>query len=407
MNRSSVIRVDSEIGRLRRVLLHRPGRELENLTPDNKDRLLFDDIPDLELAREEHDAFAKILQDNGAEVLYLEDLVAKVLEGKDLRSQFLDEFIAEGNVYSKQAQALKEYFMSFTDSRKLVDQLIAGLRKEEFQFSNPAGILGYVDDSEYLILDPLPNLYFTRDPFATIRSGVSIHKMYAHTRARETLFAKYIFSHHPDFMENVPQFYSRDESSHIEGGDILILSEDVLAIGISQRTQARAIEVMAKNLFQAENAPKHVLAFKIPEKRAFMHLDTVFTMIDKDVFTIHPAVEGPLVIYDITWDGSLKIERKEEGLEEVLMEYLHLDQVKIIRCGGRLGIDADREQWNDGSNTLAIAPGEVVVYSRNRVTNRLLEEAGVKLHVMPSSELSRGRGGPRCMSMPLNRESVI
>jgi arginine deiminase len=259
-----------------------------------------------------------------------------------------------------------------------------------------------------LILDPMPNLYFTRDPFATIGNGVSLNHMATVTRNRETIFAYYIFKHHPMFKDNeVPMWYDRDLKYSIEGGDELILSEKVLAIGISQRTTPEGIDILAKRLFDSDMPFEVILAFEIPKSRAFMHLDTVFTMVDYDKFTIHPEIEGPLNVYSLQKiDGKIVIEKEVADLDKILAKYLGLEKVTLIRCGGKRGIDASREQWNDGSNTLAIAPGEVIVYSRNHVTNRLLIEEGIKIHVIPSSELSRGRGGPRCMSMPLERERL-
>lgn len=396
--------VYSEIGKLRRVLLHRPGTELDNMTPESMGRLLFDDLPDPQIAAAEHDAFAEILRDNGVEILYLEDLIAEVLADLHVRDHFLDEFLAEGRILMDKAVFVKDYFMNMADTKGMVRQLISGLRKENYpEMRFP---LEYVDSEYPMVIDPLPNMYFTRDPFTVIGNAVSINSMYSRARRREPLFGEYIFTHHPMFKHATKRLYSHHSSPFLEGGDILILSEDVIAIGISERTETMAIETLAKNIFTSDTHFKHILAFKIPSKRAFMHLDTVFTMIDRDVFTIHPDVEGVLVMYDITWDGQLQVKELEGRLEDVLKCFLHLDAIKLVRCGGGSAIDAQREQWNDASNTLAIAPGVVVVYGRNHVTNRLLEEAGVILHKIPSSEISRGRGGPRCMSMPLNRDPL-
>jgi arginine deiminase len=204
----------------------------------------------------------------------------------------------------------------------------------------------------------------------------------------------------------VKRLYSHRSSPFLEGGDVLILDSEVIAIGISERTETMAIETLARNVFTSDTGFKHILAFKIPSKRAFMHLDTVFTMVDRATFTIHPDVEGVLVVYDITWDKELQVRQVEGRLEDVLKRYLQLEKVTLVRCGGGSAIDAQREQWNDASNTLAIAPGVAVVYGRNHVTNRLLEDAGVTLIKIPSSEISRGRGGPRCMSMPICRDPI-
>lgn len=410
MEDKKVLNVYSEIGKLKTVLLHRPGKEIENLTPDLMDRLLFDDIPYLEVARQEHDAFAKILSDNGVEVLYLEDLAAEAIEDASVKERFVEEYIKEAGILGeKKKQLVKELLLNCKINRELVDKMMEGIRKSELPNYNATSLADMADSGYPFVADPMPNLYFTRDPFATIGSGISLNHMRTVTRNRETLFAKYIFENHPRFKDSdIPRWFDRDDTTSLEGGDELVLNKEVLAIGISERTDAASIEKMAKRIFDKDESFKTVLAFHIPNKRAFMHLDTVFTMIDFDKFTIHPEIEGPLTVYAISRGegNSIKIQKETQELDKVLAKYLEVEKVTLIRCGGGDMIDAAREQWNDGSNTLAIAPGEVVVYSRNHVTNKLLEEAGVKLHIMPSSELSRGRGGPRCMSMPLYRENL-
>ena len=409
MSKNSPLRVYSEIGKLKKILLHRPGEEVENLTPELMDRLLFDDIPYLKIAQEEHDAFANILRNKGVEVFYLENLMTEAITTEEIKNEFVDEFIKEADVHGKdKIKAIKRFYMDIKEKREMVDKMMAGLRKSDLNFSGGSSLADMVRSEYPFEVDPLPNLYFTRDPFATIGSGISLNHMRTITRRRETLFAKYIFKYHPMFGdENIPFWYNRENQFAIEGGDELVLSEKVLAIGISQRTDAAAIEELAKNIFKEEESFEIILAFDIPKTRAFMHLDTVFTMVDYNKFTIHPEIEGPLTVYSIKKNGKendVKIEKETMELNEILAKYLEVDEVKLIRCGGSNMIDAGREQWNDGSNTLAVSPGEVVVYSRNHVTNELLDKNGVKLHIMPSSELSRGRGGPRCMSMPLERE---
>lgn len=408
---SNILNVYSEIGKLKKVLLHRPGKEIENLTPDLMDRLLFDDIPYLEVARQEHDTFAKTLRDCGAEVVYLEDLAAEAIKDYAVKQMFIDEFVRESGIQSTKKQELvKEYLLGFKSDKDMVDKMMEGIRKEEISEFKSIHLSDMIEARYPFIVDPMPNLYFTRDPFATIGKGISLNHMRTVTRNRETLFSKYIFGYHEDFKSaSIPFWYDRKDGSSIEGGDQLVLSDKVLAIGVSERTDAASVEKIARRIFSHNEKFEVVLAFDIPKKRAFMHLDTVFTMVDYDKFTIHPEIEGPLTVYSIRkapeGDGIV-IEKETMILEDILKKYLELDDVKLIRCGNGNIIDAGREQWNDGSNTLAVAPGEVVVYSRNHVTNRLLEEHGVKLHIIPSSELSRGRGGPRCMSMPLIRENL-
>ncbi|MGM8288727.1 arginine deiminase [Clostridium perfringens] len=413
MRDDRALNVTSEIGRLKTVLLHRPGEEIENLTPDLLDRLLFDDIPYLKVAREEHDTFAQTLREAGVEVLYLEVLAAEAIGTSDeVKQQFISEFIDEAGVESERLkEALIQYFNSFSDNKAMVDKMMAGVRKEELKDYHRESLYDQVNNVYPFVCDPMPNLYFTRDPFATIGHGITLNHMRTDTRNRETIFAKYIFRHHPRFEgKDIPFWFNRDEKTSLEGGDELILSKEILAVGISQRTDSKSVEKLAKKLlYYPDTSFKTVLAFKIPVSRAFMHLDTVFTQVDYDKFTVHPGIVGPLEVYAITKDpendGQLIAVEECDTLENILKKYLKRD-IELIKCGGGDEIIAAREQWNDGSNTLAIAPGEVVVYSRNYVTNEILEKKGIKLHVIPSSELSRGRGGPRCMSMPLIREDL-
>ena len=397
----------SEIGRLKRVMLHRPGGELENLMPEYLERLLFDDIPYLREAQREHDAFADCLRGQGVEVVYLTDLVVESITDDTVRQDLLRQFLAESGVEDQRTRdRLEEYLRDMPD-REMVAAMMAGVRKS--QLRDRGGSLGdylsAAEDEYPFAVDPLPNLYFTRDPFATIGTGVSIHKMHTATRNRETLFGKFIFAHHPVYR-NAPQWYDRGETTSLEGGDILVLSPKVLAVGISQRTQEDSIDTLAQTVLSQSKTFRKVLAFNIPKTRSFMHLDTVFTMVDYDKFTVHPNILSSITVFVMELDESGKMQiRQEDGrLEDILKEHLELDSVTLIPCGRGSEIDAAREQWSDGSNTLAVAPGEVVVYSRNYVTNRSLEEAGVRIHVIPSAELSRGRGGPRCMSMPLWRD---
>ena len=397
----------SEIGRLRRVMLHRPGGELENLMPEYLERLLFDDIPYLREAQREHDAFADCLRGQGVEVVYLSDLVAESITDGEVRRDLLRQFLDEADLRSPRLRESLEDYLGALPDREMIAAMMAGVRKSQLRREGVRlgdYLLDAGDDYPFAV-DPLPNLYFTRDPFATIGTGVSIHKMHTPTRNRETLFGKFIFQHHPVY-KNAPQWYDRGETSSLEGGDILVLSPQVLAVGISQRTQEDSIDALAETVLSRSKTFKKVLAFNIPKTRSFMHLDTVFTMVDYDKFTVHPNILKEITVFVMELDegGKMSIRQEDGRLEDILKEHLELDAVKLIPCGQGSEIDAAREQWSDGSNTLAIAPGEVVVYSRNYVTNRSLEEAGVRIHEIPSAELSRGRGGPRCMSMPLWRD---
>ena len=399
----------SEIGRLKKVMLHRPGGELENLMPEYLERLLFDDIPYLKEAQREHDAFADCLRAQGIEVVYLTDLVVQSLTDSAVRQEFIRQFLKESGITGERTGERLFEYLSAMEDREMVAAMMAGVRKESLgsQSGRLGDFLSAVEDAYPFVVDPMPNLYFTRDPFATIGTGVSIHKMHTVTRNRETLFGKFIFEHHPVY-QNAPRWYDRGETSSLEGGDILVLSPEVLAVGISQRTREDSIDTLAEAVLSKSKTFQKVLAFNIPKTRSFMHLDTVFTMLDRDKFTVHPNILSGITVFVMELDENrrMRIHQEDGRLEDILKEHLHLDSVTLIPCGRGGSIDAAREQWSDGSNTLAIAPGEVVVYERNDVTNRTLEDAGIKIHTIPSAELSRGRGGPRCMSMPLWREDL-
>ena len=409
------LHVPSEIGALKKVCLHRPGEELLNLPPFELERLLFDDVPFLEVAQEEHDTFAQILRDQGVEVLYLEKLVAEVFDTvPEAREEFLDQYIAEAGIKGQEMpKVVREKLNSITDNLEFVQKTMAGLTKAEIDMplhaSTTLDSLVNTDSESDLIIDPMPNLYFTRAPFAVVGNGVCLNRMYSVTRNRETLYGKYIFKYHPDYKD-VSLYFRRDAAFHTEGGDVLNINEHTLAVGISQRTQAAAIDVMAQNIFwNSDSKVDRILAFDIPNNRAMMHLDTVFTQIDVDKFTIHPAIMGTLKVYELTpgtTPGDVKIKEISDTLEHILEDATGVDQIKLIPCGGGDPIAAAREQWNDGSNTLAVAPGKICVYARNTVTNDVLYKEGLDLLVVPSAELSRGRGGPRCMSMPFWREDL-
>ncbi|MGX5377516.1 arginine deiminase [Ligilactobacillus sp. LYQ135] len=407
----SPIHITSEIGKLKSVILKRPGHEVENITPDTMERLLFDDIPYLPIAQEEHDYFADTLRQTGTEVLYLEKLAAEAIEDPEVKDKFLEQMVAEsGYISGPLHDALKEYLLSF-DTLEMVEKIMAGIRKNEIDLTYKS-LQEMAEDSEYpFYMDPMPNLYFTRDPAASIGDGLSINKMTFKARQRESMFMEYIINYHPRFAnKGLHVWRSRNHHSHIEGGDELVLSDHVFAIGISERTTANAIEDIAKHLFEDHKSSfDTVIAIKIPHNHAMMHLDTVFTMIDYDKFTVHPAIlaDGKVDTYTLHpgKDGDLEIIYNDD-LKEVLKNALGLDDLDLIPTGNGDPVVAAREQWNDGSNTLAIAPGEVVTYDRNYVSNELLRKHDILVHEVRSSELARGRGGPRCMSMPIVREDI-
>lgn len=397
----------SEIGKLEKVLLHRVGAEVETLVPSNFERLLFDDIPYLKVAKEEHDGFANLLRENGVEVVYYQDETAKALEEESVRKLFVKDFLKGSGLLNKDVtNAVSDLMLSLTPD-ELVKLAIRGVRKDEIdidlsKFYSPSSI-------EYPYLaDPMPNLYFTRDPGACIGDGINIHHMSTAARRREAMLLEYMYNYNKDFApEGTNKWYDYNDAFSIEGGDVLVLSDKIVAVGYSQRTSIDGIENFTKNLLSKSDYEK-VLVFDIPKSRAFMHLDTVFTMVDYDKFTIHPEIEGPLQVFQVTLDskGEIVFTSYQGHLEDILSKLMGLPAVKLFRCGAGDPVAAAREQWNDGSNTLAIAPGKVITYERNYVTNDYLDKNGIEVLTIPSAELSRGRGGPRCMSCPVRRKDL-
>lgn len=326
----------SEIGKLNKVLLHRLGNEIEGLVPDNFERLLFDDIPYLKIAQQEHDRFAELLRENGVEVIYYADETAKALSTDEIRKAFVDDFVADSGIYSEEAQeAVRDYLLSMP-SKKLVEKVIAGIKKDEVAVKNKGSLASYIASGYPYYTDPMPNLYFTRDPGACVGNGLNVHHMSTVARRREALLLRYMYRYNKDFApEGTRLWYDYDQEYSIEGGDVLVLSKDIVAIGLSQRTTAGGIERFAENILK-ESSFQKILVFDIPKSRAFMHLDTVFTMVDYDKFTIHPEIEGPLQIYEITLsgDGKAHFESIQGELEDILSSELKLPAVELIRCGG-------------------------------------------------------------------------
>ncbi|MBC1443614.1 arginine deiminase [Listeria seeligeri] len=409
MEVENTLNITSEIGKLRTVLVKRPGSELENITPEYLHSLLFDDIPYLKMMQKEHDYFVKTMQDAQIEVLYLENLAAEALRESGDKEIFLTKMIQESSQLDASALYVRDYLMSF-DEKEMIKKLMSGVKKSEIPARKKKHLNEMMENQYPFFLDPLPNLYFTRDPAAVIGNGVTINKMFQPARRKESMFMELILQHHPRFSkQEIPIWTDREAQFPMEGGDELILNKETILIGVSERTDARAVEQLAENLFSRETQIKRVLAVEIPETRSFMHLDTVFTMVNYDQFTIHPAIQnqqGELNVYILEQgDNGLEITPRKD-FQRVMAEVLEVPEVDFIPCGGEDVIVSAREQWNDGANTLAIAPGEVITYDRNQVSNELLRSAGIKVHEVISSELSRGRGGPRCMSMPLARENL-
>ena len=361
------VNVKSEIGNLKKVILHRPGDELLNLTPNTLEELLFDDIPFLPVAQEEHDAFANILRGEGVEVVYLEDLMAEVLDAKpELRQQFLDQWIYEAGIRTDMYHdIITDYINSnYAGTKDMVMKTMAGINLQELPQKDTHLLVDMVSDRCKLVCAPMPNLYFTRDPFAMIGNGVSINRMYSVTRNRETIYGDYIFKYHPDFA-GTPTYYDRNDTFHIEGGDILNINEHVLAIGISQRTEPDAIDAIAHNVFNDETSTiDTILAFNIPSSRAFMHRICGFTQNrlrqvhhpsrhhgSAHRVRDHPGRQG--------WhedpraqrgsrEGALRVRRPGREAHPLRRRRPHRGRARAV---------------NDGSNTLGVRPGTVVCTS--------------------------------------------
>jgi len=392
--------VDSEVGRLRTVLLHRPGPELKRLTPRNSADLLFDGIPWVERAQEEHDRFADALRAHDVEVLYLRDLLAETLADPTARDQVLERTLSAPAIGDTLRREVERHLVAL-DVDALTDLLIGGLAHEELR--RGSGLVYRLMDRLDFVVPPLPNLLFTRDSSVWLGSTVAVTSPSMPARRRETWLTEAIYQHHPRFA-GTDIVYSPGEE-WLEGGDVLLLAPGVVAIGVGQRTTPAGAETLAERML-AQGLATAVLAVPIAQERATMHLDTVCTMVDVDAVVMYPAVADTLAAHVITADpdGGLRVDGPEPFLVAAA-KAMGIDTLRVIDTGLD-PVTAEREQWDDGNNTLAIAPRLAVAYERNVETNAQLEDAGIEVVRIAGSELGSGRGGPRCMSCPVAREPV-
>lgn len=403
--------VDSEVGTLRRVLLHRPDLSLQRLTPSNRHRLLFDEVLWVRQAQEDHDAFAQLLRDRGAEVLYVSQLLAETLDDPAARTWVLEERLGpvrDATIHGELRRAFREM-----DSPLLAEHLIGGITVGELPF-RPRGLWAAAASPVDFVLRPLPNHLFARDPSAWIRNGVMLSAMAHPARWGETVHLKAIYRFHPRFRDADFEIWFDGESggplpATIEGGDVLVVGHETVLVGLSARTDGHAVELLARRLFEG-GAATRVIAVQLPQVRAYMHLDTVMTMVDRDAFCVFPEVVEGMKAWSLRPrfddDGSPAVEvTAEPDLFAALADALSLDRVRVITTGGDQ-YQAEREQWDDGNNLLTLDPGVVVAYDRNVDTNARLEREGIEVVTISGSELGRGRGGARCMSCPLTRDGV-
>jgi arginine deiminase len=397
---------DSEVGRLRTVMLHRPGPELKRLTPRNNDKLLFDGIPWVARAQDEHDAFAAELRSRDVEVLYLTDLLTETLEQEDARAHAIEEALGDLDLGDTMRGYL-EGLLGDASPAELTTYLTAGIRNDEVRggFGLVTSMLAYDD----FLIDPLPNLLFTRDSSVWVRDRVAITSLAMPARKRETELTELIYTRHPRFA-GTPTMHGA-HLEHVEGGDVLLLAPGVLAVGVGERTTPAGVERLARQCF-TDGLAHTVLAVPIAQERATMHLDTICTLVDVDKMVVYPNVADSLVAFTVTATGEverdgdlvLDVQRPEPFLVAAA-KAMGIDTLHQIDTGLD-PVTAEREQWDDGNNTLALAPRVAVAYERNDETNARLEDAGIEVVRIAGSELGSGRGGPRCMSCPISRDPL-